>query len=87
MVLLAHRFASRVIWLLLGASVLSLVLGELLDEAAIGIIVIVNAVIGFLQEHRAERAVMVLRSMTAPCARVMRDAHSVMVPAQRDRAR
>ena len=80
-VLLAHQFASPVIWLLLGASVLSLVLGELLDAAAIGIIVIVNAVIGFLQEHRAERAVMALRSMTAPRARVMRDGHSVVIPA------
>jgi P-type Ca2+ transporter type 2C len=43
--------------------------------------VIINAVIGFLQEHRAERAVMALRSMTAPRARVMRDGHRVMMPA------
>jgi Ca2+-transporting ATPase len=67
--------------LLVGASVLSAALGELLDAGAIGAIVIVNAVIGFLQEHRAERAVMALRSMTAPRARVMRDGHSVMIPA------
>ena len=80
-VLLAHQFASPVIWLLLGASVLSIVLTELLDAAAIGIIVIVNALIGFLQEHRAERAVMGLRSMTAPRARVMRDGHGVVIPA------
>ena len=79
--LLARQFASPVIWLLLGASVLSAALGELLDAIAIGAIVVVNAVIGFLQEHRAERAVMALRSMTAPRARVMRDGHSVMVPA------
>lgn len=79
--LLARQFASPVIWLLLGASVLSAALGEVLDAIAIGAIVIINAVIGFLQEHRAERAVMALRSMTAPRARVMRDGHSVMVPA------
>ena len=79
--LFAHQFASPVIWLLLGACVLSVVLGELLDAAAIGIIVVVNAVIGFLQEHRAERAVMALRSMTAPRARVMREGHSVVIPA------
>ena len=79
--LLAHQFASPVIWLLLGASVLSAALGELLDAMAIGAIVVVNAVIGFLQEHRAERAVMALRSMTAPRARVRRDDHSVMVSA------
>ena len=79
--LFARQFASPVIWLLVGASVLSAALGELLDAGAIGAIVIVNAVIGFLQEHRAERAVMSLRSMTAPRARVMRDGHSVMIPA------
>jgi Ca2+-transporting ATPase len=77
----AHQFASPVIWLLLGACVLSVVLGELLDAAAIGIIVVVNAVIGFLQEHRAERAVMALRSMSAPRARVIRDGHNVVIPA------
>lgn len=79
--LLIRQFASPVIWLLLGASVLSAALGELLDAAAIGAIVVVNAVIGFLQEHRAERAVMALRSMTAPRARVMRDGRSAMVSA------
>ncbi len=81
LLLFARQFASPVIWLLLGASVLSAALGELLDAAAIGAIVIVNAAIGFLQEHRAERAVLALRSMTAPRARVRRDGHSVIVPA------
>ena len=79
--LFARQFASPVIWLLVGASVLSAMLGEMLDAGAIGAIVLVNAVIGFLQEHRAERAVMALRSMTAPRARVMRDGHSVIIPA------
>ena len=79
--LLARQFASPVIWLLLGAAALSAALGELLDATAIGTIVIVNAAIGFFQEHRAERAVLALRSMTAPQARVMRDGHSVMTPA------
>lgn len=77
--LLARQFASPVIWLLLAASALSAALGEQLDASAIGIIVIVNAVIGFFQEHRAERAVMALRSMTSPRARVLRDGHSVMI--------
>ena len=79
--LLARQFASPVIWLLVAASVLSAALGEVLDAAAIGAIVLVNAAIGFFQEHRAERAVMALRSMTAPRARVMRDGHSLMLPA------
>jgi Ca2+-transporting ATPase len=79
--LLARQFASPVIWLLVGASLLSGTLGELLNATAIGAIVLVNAGIGFFQEHRAERAVMALRSMTAPRARVMRDGHSAVIPA------
>lgn len=81
LIILARQFASPVIWLLLGASAVSLTLGEYLDAIAIGVIVIINAGIGFLQEHRAERAVMALRSMTAPRARVLRDGQSVIIPA------
>jgi P-type Ca2+ transporter type 2C len=79
--LLVRQFASPVICLLLVATVVSAALGEWLDAIAIGAIVILNALIGFFQEHRAERAVMALRSMTAPRARVMRDGHSHMIAA------
>ena len=76
-----RQFASPVIWLLLGAGVVSAVLGENLDAGAILTIVVINAAIGFVQEFRAQQAVLALRSMTAPHARVMRDGHSTMVPA------
>ncbi len=79
--LFVRQFASPVIWLLLGATVLSLALRELLDAAAIGAILLINALIGFLQEHRAERALMALRSMTARRARVIRDGHGAVIPA------
>ena len=81
LILFARQFASPVIWLLLGAGALSAVLGEVLDASAIASIVLINAVIGFVQEHRAQRAVLALRSMTAPRARVVRDGHSVMIAA------
>lgn len=76
-----RQFASPVIWLLLGAGAVSAVLGETLDAAAILSIVVVNAIIGFVQEFRAQQAVLALRNMTAPHARVMRDGHSRLVPA------
>ena len=59
--LLMRQFTSPVIWLLLGASVLSLVLGEPFDALAIGAILLLNAAIGFFQEDRAQRAVVALR--------------------------
>lgn len=77
--LLGGQFKSPVIWLLLGACVISGVLGEVADAIAIGSIVVINALVGFFQEYRAERALLALRSMTAPRARVLRDGHPVMV--------
>ena len=69
------------VWLLLVACAVSAALGELADALAIGAILLLNAVIGFFQESRAERAVLALRSMTAPRARVIRDRRSTIVPA------
>ena len=79
--ILAGQFGSPVIWLLLVAVVISGVLGELADAIAIGTIVVVNALVGLFQEYRAERAILALRSMTAPQARVLRDGRSTVVPA------
>ena len=58
---LARQFNSAVIWLLVGACVVSVALGEVADAVAIASIVALNSVVGFLQEHRAERAILALR--------------------------
>ena len=79
--ILALQFKSPVIWLLLGACIVSGALGERADAIAIGAIVVVNALVGFFQEYRAERAMLALRSMTAPRARVLRDGRSTMIAA------
>jgi len=76
-----QQLRGAMVWLLVGACVISGVLGEVADAIAIGTILLLNAVIGFLQESRAERAVLALRSLTAPRARVMRGGHTVVVPA------
>lgn len=67
--------------LLFAALVISAVLKEAADAIAIGTILMLNAVVGFFQEYRAEKALKALRSMTAPRARVLRDGHSVIIPA------
>ncbi|HEX2880348.1 MAG TPA: cation-translocating P-type ATPase [Polyangiaceae bacterium] len=79
--LLAAQFNSPVIWLLIGASIVSVVLREGADAIAIATIVVINGVIGFLQEYRAERALLALRSLTAPRSRVVRDGRTQVVSA------
>jgi Ca2+-transporting ATPase len=79
--MLAGQFASPLVWLLLGAAVVSALLGDAVDTIAIGAIVVVNALVGFAQEHRAERALLALRAMTAPRARVVRGGRVLVIEA------
>ena len=78
---LLRQFRSVVIWILIGAAVLSALLHERLDAIAIGLIVILNALIGFYQEWRAERSMAALRELTSPHARVVRDRTAMSIPA------
>ena len=73
------QFKSLVIWVLIGAAAVSVALGEVIDGIAIIAIVILNAVIGFLQEYRAEKAAAALARLTAPHCRVIRDGHSLVI--------
>ncbi|MDP2374135.1 cation-transporting P-type ATPase, partial [Reyranella sp.] len=75
------QFRSLVIWILIGAAALSIGLGETVDGLAIAVIVLLNALFGFYQEFRAERAAAALAHLVAPRARVVRDGHSLMIPA------
>ncbi|MFO0765853.1 MAG: HAD-IC family P-type ATPase [Nitrospiraceae bacterium] len=61
------------IWVLIGASVISGLLGEWLDAVAILAIVFLNALLGFVQEYRAERSLAALKTLAVTYARVLRD--------------
>ncbi len=78
---LLHQFNSPLVALLFVGAALSLALGERIDAAAILTILVANAVVGFSQEHRAERALAALRDLTAPRARVRRDGQARLLPA------
>jgi P-type Ca2+ transporter type 2C len=79
--LLFRQFKNPFVWLLLAAAGIAAALGELVDAIAIDAIVIINALVAFFQEYRAERAVLALRAMTAPRARVFRDGRAVVIAA------
>ena len=79
----ASQFRGVMIWTLLAAAALSAALGERADAIAITVIVVLNALVGFAQEHRAARAMEALRALTAPHARVLRD-ERIAVVATRD---
>ena len=70
--ILLAQFTSPLILLLIGATILSAVLQEFVDAAVILAIVILNAVLGFFQEYKAERAMEALQKLAAPTCRIMR---------------
>ena len=80
--LLLHQFADVMIALLVGAAIISGLLGDTIDTVAIVVIVVLNATIGVIQEHRAQRAIAALRRMSAPTARVLREGSVIEVPAR-----
>ena len=81
--LLARQLASPLIWLLLAAAAVSAVAGRGRGRGRDRAIVVLNALVGFFQEYRAENALLALRSMTAPRARVVRDGQRVEIAAAR----
>ncbi len=81
--ILLSQFNDFMIWVLIVAALISgLVLGEVLDAGAIMTILILNAVLGFIQEFRAERALEALKKLAAPTAIVIRDGHEQPVSAR-----
>ena len=71
--LVARQFVNSMVLLLVGAAVISLAIGELLDAAVIMAIVVANAVFGALQEGRADRAAAAVRDLLAPTAHLLRE--------------
>ncbi len=76
------QFRDLLILILIGAAVVAFVVsGELKTPLVVLVVVLINAVIGFVQENRAERSLEALRRMLVDQARVRRNGRTVVVPA------
>lgn len=79
--MLLSQFADVMIIILLAAAVVSGFIGDLTDTIVILVIVLLNAVIGFVQEYRAEKAMQALKSMAVTQAKVLRNKQITDMPA------
>jgi P-type Ca2+ transporter type 2C len=76
------QFSNLIVWVLIGAAILSGLLREWLDSAAILTIVLLNAVLGLVQEYKAERSLAALRKLSVATARVIREGVIRTIPAR-----
>lgn len=75
-----EQFNNTMIIILIVAALISFFLGEAVDAVIILAIVILNAVMGVIQEDRAEKALNALKEMSAPSAKVIRDGKELVIP-------
>jgi P-type Ca2+ transporter type 2C len=74
-----EQFSSPLIWILLFALVVSLFLKETTDAIVIASIVILNSILGFVQEFRAEKSIEALQRMASPKAKVLRNGKEIKI--------
>ena len=79
--LLLGQLTSPMILVLIGAAVLSGALGDITEAVVIGVVVVLNAWIGFRQEYRAEMAMAALKAMATPTVHVVREGTPQQLPA------
>ncbi|WP_379967131.1 cation-translocating P-type ATPase [Ectobacillus sp. sgz5001026] len=76
------QFKDFMVLVLLGATIISALLGELVDAIAIVAIVLINGVLGFFQERKAEKSLEALKELASPQVTVMRNGKWIKIPSK-----
>lgn len=77
--ILLRQFSSPFLYLLIGAGLLSVVLGELFDGVMIMLFVLINALLGYYQEYRSEQTLRLLKQFIVSQARVIREGREIVI--------
>lgn len=80
--ILFDQFSDFMVLILLASTAISAFMGEITEAVTIIAIVVVNAVMGFVQEFRTEKTMDALKSLAAPTAKVVREGNPVSIPAE-----
>ena len=75
------QFNDFMVWVLIGATIISGFMGDIADAVTISIIVVINAFLGFIQEFKTEKSLDALKSLAAPTCKVLRDGNIKIVNA------
>ncbi|MEJ1385786.1 MAG: cation-transporting P-type ATPase [Candidatus Sedimenticola sp. (ex Thyasira tokunagai)] len=75
------QFNNLLIYVLIGAGIVTVMLGHIVDAGVIFGVVVINAVIGFIQEGKAENALRAIKQMLSLQAMVIRNGHRITIPA------
>ena len=85
--ILFDQFKDFMVLILIACTLISAFMGELTEAITIIAIVMLNCILGFVQEYRTERTMEALRELAAPVARVIRDGKLVEIPCGDNSAR
>ncbi|MFY9218658.1 MAG: calcium-transporting P-type ATPase, PMR1-type [Tepidanaerobacteraceae bacterium] len=80
--MLLSQFQDFLVLILIGASLVSALIGEVTDSVVIILIVVLNATLGVVQEFKANKALEALKKMAAPEAKVIRDGKIIEIPSR-----
>lgn len=79
--IIVSQFTDFMVMVLLAATAISIFMGEMTEAITIIAIVILNAILGFVQEFRTEKTLEALKNLAAPTAKIIRDGELVVIPA------